>query len=319
VHIAIIGAGALGRVYGARLSERATCDVTLVVRPGRVRQEPVRIERIDGDRAVDTWSPSVMASAVPKDADVVLVAVRAEQLDASLDRLLEATSAPIAVLTPMMPQDFERLNALYGLRLRAAMAGAVAYVNESGACRYWLPRMAATLIDQLVPKPARAPPGTDESPAFVDLVRTLVASGMSARLELGVHELNPATTVSIVPAAMGIDAAGGIDPLLGDPALLRLTLDAIQEGLTLAARIGKTASWIAYFMPFVGKRMLRVGASIAKSRAPEALRYVDLHFGRKLHAQNVAMAHSVLDLAKTKGTPSDAISTLLSRLEDRSA
>jgi hypothetical protein len=68
-------------------------------------------------------------------------------------------------------------------------------------------------------------------------------------------------------------------------------------------------------MPFVGKRMLRVGAKLGKSRSPEAFAYVELHFGRKLHAQNVAMARAMVDLAKTKGTPFVATSALLARLE----
>jgi ketopantoate reductase len=310
---AIVGAGALGRVYAARLSQRSSASVTLVVRQGRVALEPVRIERVDGDRAVDTWSTPVTSATIPPDADTVIVTVRGDQLDASLDVLLDATSAPVVVLTPMMPDDFARLSARHEDRMRAGMAGAVAYVNEKGVCRYWLPRMAATLVDQT--SPASAP----ESPALVELVRALEAAGMSARLERGVHELNPATTVSITPAAMGLDAAGSIDALLDDAELLRLTLAAIGEGIELGKRIGKAAGWLTLLMPFVGKRMLKVGVSLARRSSPEAMTYVELHFGRKLHAQNVAMARAIVELARTKGTPHEATGALLARLENRRA
>jgi hypothetical protein len=308
MNVAIVGAGALGRVYAVTLAERAKIGVTLVVRPGREKSVgPVRIERVDADHAVETWQEPVTSSSVPPDADAVLVTVRAEQLDASLDRLLEGTSAPVVVLTPMMPDDFERLSARYGARVRAGMAGAVAYVNDAGACRYWLPRMAATLVDQAKGEP--------ESTALVELVHALASAGMSARFELGVHELNPATTVSITPAAMGLDAAGGIDPLLDDSELLRLTLDAIAEGVELGKRIGKSAGWLSLLMPFVGKRMLRVGVSLARKRWPESLSYVEVHFGRKLHAQNVAMGKAIVELAKKKRTSHDALESLLAKLE----
>jgi ketopantoate reductase len=310
VHVAIVGAGALGRVYGVLLSQRAACDVTFVVRPG-VTLGPVRIERVDADRAKDTWDAPRAAVGVPADADVVIVTVRAEQLDAKLDALLEGAGAPIVVLTPMLPGDFDRLKQRYGSRIRAGMAGAVAYLNASGICRYWLPALAATLIDDERPK--------GDSEVFSALVRSFEACGMKARLELGVHEQNPATTVTIAPFAMGLDAAGSVEALLGDDALLRLTLKGVEEGMALAARIGKSAGWLSSLLPYVGKRMLKIGAALVRSRWPETFSYVELHFGRKLHAQNVSMGRAVVELARAKGTPHEATLALLTRLESEGA
>jgi ketopantoate reductase len=302
VHVAIVGAGALARVYGVRLSLRARATVTLVVRPRRCDdRRPLRIERIDGDHEVDTWGEPVLAARVPEGAEVVLVTVRAEQLDAALDALLDGTKAPIVVLTPMMPGDHGRLVTKYGARLVPGMAGVVAYVNAAGDCRYWLPRSTTTLIDD----------GAARSPASQDLVGALVAAGITARLEPHVQEANLATTVAIVPAAMGIDAAGSIDALLGDAKLRDLTVGAVKEGLALSSRLGKGASFISYLTPFVGKTMLRIGASLGKSRSPEAFAYVEAHFGRKLHAQNAAMGREVIELAKSKGTPCTAMEGLL--------
>ena len=52
MHIAIIGAGALGAVYGVRLALVAKQDVTFVVRAARAQQNaPLEIQRIDGDAA----------------------------------------------------------------------------------------------------------------------------------------------------------------------------------------------------------------------------------------------------------------------------
>lgn len=307
MHLAIVGAGALARVYGARLSLRARADVTLVVRPGRCEdQRPLRIERIDGDREVDTWTDPRLASVIPEGTDVVLVTVRGDQLDASLDALLDTTGALIVILTPMMPDDSSRLTARYGTRLRAAMVGVVAYVNDAGSCRYWLPRSATTLIDST----------SGFSPALRELASALDAAGIETRLEPHVGDSNLATTVAIVPAAMGIDAAGTLDALLGDRELLDLTLGAIKEGLTLGGRIGQGASWLGVLKPFIGPRMLRIGLSLGRKSSPEAFAYVEKHFGRKLHAQNVRMGEAVIELAKIRGTPHASIIGLLERLKE---
>ncbi len=318
MHVAIVGAGALGRVYGVRLRLHGDAGVTLVVRPGHLEDRgAIRIERIDGENEVDTWEEPALATRVPDGADVVLVAVRAEQLDSSLDGLLGTTGPPIVVLTPMMPGDSSRLVARYGGRLRAAMVGVVAYTirrtspgNAAGVSRYWLPRSATTLIDD-TSEDSEAIGGAS---AMRDLVHALVTAGFRTRLESHVLDSNLATTVAIAPAAMGIDAAGSIDALLADRALRDLTVAAIKEGLALSGKVGKGASWLGYLTPFVGTTMLRIGASLGKSQAPEAFAYVEEHFGRKLHAQNVAMGRALVDLAKSRHTSSRAIESLLERL-----
>ena len=91
MHVAIIGMGALGRVYGVRLALRAACSVTFVVRTGHAAV-PLSLTRIDGDHASEALSSPTLDTRVPADADVVLVCVRAEQLDASLDAVLAGSA-----------------------------------------------------------------------------------------------------------------------------------------------------------------------------------------------------------------------------------
>jgi 2-dehydropantoate 2-reductase len=305
MHVAILGMGALGRVYGVRLATRASCQVTFIVREGRAAS-PLRLARIDGDGAKEELASPSIAHGLPEGADVLLVCVRAEQLDPAFDALVASSPAvPVIMLTPVMPHALERLMREHGDRVRVAMPGVVSYVAEGDICRYWLPRVAPTLVDA-----TPAPPD-----AVVSLVQALVLSGFDARLEKGVRDTNPATTVAFIPLAMGVDAAGGIDALLADKALRTTTLAAVSEGLALAARIGKTPTWVDLLARFAGPTMLKIGIGIARSRAPEALHYVDAHFGRKLHAQNVAMARDVVKLAEEKKTPSAALTALLRRLE----
>jgi 2-dehydropantoate 2-reductase len=293
-----------------RLAVRAKSGVTFVVKGERATDAgSLRIVRVDGDRAEDTWERPVLSNAIPHQADVVLVAVRAEQLDASLDGLVDAgPPVPVVVLTPMMPSDFVRLSRRHGDRILSAMPGVVAYIREEGTCRYWLPRVAPTLIDESRP----------ESTAILEFVTGLGAAGMSARLELGVHEANPATTVAFIPLAMAIDAAGSIDSLLADKTLRDLALRAVREGLELSRHIGQAAAWAGAFARFTGPTTLRVGVAIARNRYPEAFAYVEEHFGRKLHAQNLVMATAMVDLARAKNTPHDSLDELLVRLRKTS-
>jgi hypothetical protein len=307
MHVAIIGMGALGRVYGARLIAYGGTSVTFVGRHARANAAtaPFHITRIDGDGAKNELTPTIDVG-VPAHADVVLVCVRVEQLDDAFDRLLEAVpTVPVVMLTPMLPHDMERLTQAHGARIRAAMPGVVAYLDPQGDCRYWLPKVAPTLIDAAPPIPT----------AVAELVRALAAAGFGGKLELGVHESNPATTLSFIPLAMGVDAAGSVDQLLADRALLKIALDAVDEGLVLARRIGRTPAWLDLLTRFAGPIALKVGIGITRSRAPEALRYIDEHFGRKLHAQNVVMARAIVALADEKGTRAEALRELLARLE----
>ncbi len=306
MHVAILGAGALGRVYGARLA-KAGAAVTFVVRKEHVGSlAPIRIARIDGDRTQHVLEAPERAAAVPPSADVVLVCVRVEQVSAAA-ALLEATSAPVVVLTPLLPHDLEGLVARLGPRVFAAMPGVVAYITPDGTTRYWLPKVAPTLVDE--PRPPLA--------AVSELVRCLEASGLPARFELGVHEMDPATTVAFLPLMMGLDAAGSIDALLRDRPLLALSVAAAREGQALSKRIGRSATWAGLLTRFVGPRLLRVGVGLARRQSPEAVHYVEEHFGRKLHAQNVAMAKSMIDLAREKGTPCSSLEKLHARLVAR--
>ncbi len=303
MRVAIVGAGALGSVYGARLALRGGCDVSVVARVAR-SPSTVRLEKVD-DGDVLLWPTGEARERPPPDADVILVFVRYEQLGDVAARL-DGASAPVVVMTPMMPDDRDALTTALPGRVVAAMPSVVAYRSEAGAIRYWLPRVATTLVEE------RAHPGAE-----AELVQHLAHAGIPARLAPDVLERDVATTVSFLPLAMALDAAGSTDALLADRPLLALAIRAAAEGRALGATVGKAEAWASTLLRFVGPRTLRLGVRLARARAPEAMAYVEHHFGRKLHAQNVAMAARTIALARARGTPSAALSTLLVQLRAR--
>jgi ketopantoate reductase len=324
MRVAIVGAGALGSVYGARLGKFAGCEVSVVAR-APAPPSVVRLERVE-DGEVLRWEVPARVTAAPADADVILAFVRYEQLG-SLPERVAASSAPVVVMTPMLPVDHARLSAALPGRVLTGMPSVVSYLNkprelasglsepgsrreaglnDAGAIRYWLPGVATTFIEERQ--------GGAASGAEVDLVKRLTRAEIGAKLAPDVLTRNVATTVSFIPLAMALDAAGSIEALLDEHALLSLAFHAADEGRELGRAVGKAEAWASTLLRFVGPMTLKVGVALARSRAPEAVAYVEQHFGRKLHAQNVVMARRIVDLAVERGTPHEALRKLLERL-----
>jgi hypothetical protein len=264
----------------------------------------VRLERVE-DGEVLRWEAPARVTSAPSEADVILAFVRYEQLG-TLPERVATSAAPVVVMTPMLPADHARLSAQLGGRVITGMPSVVSYLNDAGAIRYWLPQVATTFVEEL-PGPA--------APVEADLVKRLTRAEIRAKLTPDVLTRNVATTVSFIPLAMALDAAGSTEALLDDHALLHLAFEAADEGRELGRAVGKAEAWASTLLRFVGPMTLKVGLALARSRAPEAVAYVEQHFGRKLHAQNVMMARRIIDLAVERGTPREALGRLLERLE----
>jgi 2-dehydropantoate 2-reductase len=310
MHIAVIGAGALGSVYGVRLALHGGVDVTFVVRPARVSsKEPIVIEKVRGDRR-DTLAKPTRAAVVPSDADAVLVAVGTEDLDALRDPL-GASEAPIVILTPMLPKDWARVRAAFGDRAHAAMPNVVAYARKDGVVRYWLPP-AATLIDE--PR-ADGPHVT----AVRELAGALSRARIRARLAMAVHETNPATTVCFICIGMVISLAGSATALMKDEALLSLASRACREGVRLSHRIGEPAPWARLAPAFAAPWAMHAWLKMLARVSPEGLFYAEEHFGRKLREQHRVMIGEMALLAREKGLPHAAFDEIATRFAQPSA
>lgn len=302
--IAVVGAGALGAVYGVRLAMIGAHDIAFVVREARAKKGgPLSLERIDGNEETHTLDSPRYETAIPSDADVTIVTVRQDQLNDDLVKLLAPSRAPVVILTPMFPDDFSRLVANVGPRIFPTMPSVVSY-DKNGAIRYWLPRSATTQIES-----DQAPPALDT------LAKALTASGMPAQKKKGVLSENVATMVSFMPIAFALDSAGGVDALLENDELLDLAIDCVKEARELAKKIGQPATWAGLLLRFVGGFTLKTAVALAKRSSPEAVFYVEEHFGRKLHAQNLAMARWMTNAAKTNGVDDERLRVLCNKLE----
>jgi 2-dehydropantoate 2-reductase len=300
MHVAIVGAGAIGRVLGVRLATAANVAVDFVVRPGTLATPAgVKIERVHG--AGDLLTPASFVTSIPSHADAILVCVRANQLDASLLGALKAApAAPVVVVTPMLPKTHDRVRAALGARLTSTLVNVIGYTNDAGATRYWVSRVAKMILDE-----PKAP-----DPVLSALVAALGKAGIGAAFEVGAHEVAAATTMAVLPLMFGLDVAGSLDGLLRDRAIFDKTLAAIDEARALADRCGRIAGWAVPFFRFLGPLTARAGVALARRRSREAVGFVVDHFGRPARAQNVALAAEILEVAAEKGTRHDALAAL---------
>lgn len=329
----VVGAGVLGRIYGARLAADGD-DVAFVVRPDRAAEtSPFFIEQVNADDRREVIEQPTRLTEIPENTNVILVAVRFHELAPkrtpdkaapggekarnSLDlrdilRAGGSREALVVVLTPMLKGQAEALAEASGRPIVPAMPGVAGYLNERGAVRYWIPAPTSTLIDEDAGGPA-------SRPALEALARRLSQMGLPTRMEKNVAALNAATTITFFPLIAAIDAGGGIDGVLENKELLGAVLDAAKESEALARKVGKPAAWLPLLMKFAGPFTLKPGVALAKRLFPESVRFVESHFGPKLHEQHIAMGESILELGQANAIRMPALERLLSILRRRQA
>ena len=320
MHVIVLGAGALGRIYGVRLAATGVA-VSFLVRKSRLDEShSFVVEQVNGDKRRDVIERPKRIETIPNDATVVLLTVRFDQIDRirqdpddELARLLRAGPAiPVIVMSPMLEPQLEALKRVVGQRVVSAMPGAAGYVDDvddRGVVRYWATGIAPTLLDD---------GAGDANTLFRDilevLARRLTNDGLPTRFERDVASLNAASTTAFFPLIAAIDAGHGVDGVLGDKELLETALSAAKECDALAKKIGKVAPWAQLLTRFVGPYTIKPGVALARRVAPETVRFVERHFGRKLHAQHLAMGETIRDIGQQHGLDMPHLDHLLRML-----
>lgn len=293
MNITVVGAGALGAVYGTKLAHAAR--VVFVVRDLGRAPRLIHIERVNGAPPHgDSLASPIFATEIPSNTDVIVCAVRVDQLnDALIDRLGRANK-PVVMLPPM-------LHAL-PIPTVAAMPGVIAYEpNETPherRVRYWTPKTSPTLLT-----------GLPELAALMNEVGLPAAVSENA----GVHQAT--VTISFFPILLGIAAAGGsIEAMANDKQIMKLGFAATKEARAIAQTIGDLPSWANAFFKFATPLTAKLGINLGRSRAPEAFVYLEKHFGRKLRGQNLALFRDIERLAVERAFAIGALRELAARM-----
>lgn len=114
----VVGAGALGGYFGARLLD-AGQDVTFLVRAGRaaqLKQHGLRIKSPKGDLTLAS-PPHLLSEHITEHYDVVIVGCKAYDLDATMESFAAAVGPDTAILPVLNGMShLDRLGARFGAR-----------------------------------------------------------------------------------------------------------------------------------------------------------------------------------------------------------
>lgn len=285
----------MGRVLGVRLA-RAGARVTFMAR--RPLPDPVAIERVDGGERMELAAPA-HATEMPADTGVVLVCLPREALDDALLEKLQGATVPVVWLMPLLPRTWKVIEGALGDRAVAAMLGVTAYVRQDDVVRYWLPRGAPTTFERK--------DGMDA------LLAAFERAGLPSEMAERVLGSNQAVTATFLPMAMALAHKHTIDAALGDADLLDLTLRAMDESAAYARTLGDAPEWVSLLAKFIGPRMLKIGVGLAERGAPEALHYVEEHFGTSRVRSTQMLGAELAQLCTDAGFQAGAISELASK------
>lgn len=292
MNITVVGAGALGAVYGTKLSHAAR--VVFVVRDLARAPRLIHVERVNGPPPHgDGIDAPTMATEIPGDTDFILCAVRGDQLDDALINKLAAARKPVLMLAPILHP--------ISLSTIPAMSGVIAYEPDETPherrVRFWTPKSSPTLVAG--------------APEFVELLNHVgIPAEVSSRA--AAHQIT--VTLAFFPILLGIAAAGGsIDRMANDKQIMKLGFAASKETRALAKTVGELPAWANTFFKFASPLTAKIGINLGKSKAPEAFVYLEKHFGSKLRGQNEALFRDISALAAEKGIAIDALRELMTR------
>lgn len=287
MRIAIMGAGAVGCFYGARLA-RAGNEVTFIARGERLRR--LRADGLTVVQDAGRWTAGDFAAtddpAAVGPVELVLFTTKAYSLDDAARAMRPLVGPETAVLPLLNGVDIaERVGAIVGT---APMLGGITYI----ACALdgsTTVRQGGTENRMVFGEPEG---GTSERGRRIQ--KTFQAGGVVSELTDDFPVANWGKFV-LVNCSNGVCPVTGMPmgPVLADPDTRRLFTDTLHEGVALAEASGVT-------LPAdIAERSLAICESFAPDFRPSLL--VDLERGRPLEVE--ALQGTAVRLGEKLGVP----------------
>lgn len=317
MNILLVGAGAVGQVYGRHL-QLGGANVSFLVKPkyaddvkkgftlyqlnsDRRREKPMRFEGFG--------VLTDIAEVAAKSWDAVMLCVSSTALRAmNLGELAKAAgNASIVMLQPGM-EDHAYVTSLSSPeRVVAGMISLVSYhtplpgetVKEPGTA-YWFPPLA--------PSPFSGP----DASRVRAIVDTLKRGGQPAAVQKDVPSSVVAPSAILMCFIAGLEEAGWSLNTLADGKRLSVVMQAAKESLSVAnASIGKRAPPIG---PLLQPGLAKIALKIAPGVVPFDLEtYLRVHF-TKVGDQTRFMLAQYAEHGKQKGLPVSSLESLLKQL-----
>ena len=224
MRVLVYGAGVVGSICAARMHE-AGIDVALVARGDRlaaIRDRGVLVA--EGDHGVVRSVPVPVVDSPAGDWDLILVLVRAHQVDEVLQSLTGTTGDVLFLLNwaagpgPLVEILGEN-RVLLGFPLQGGvMAGDVV--------RY----QSASRLTRLLSMPVGEPDGRT-TPRLERIIEVFGAAGFAAKAEPRIDAWLRTHAAFEVPLGLAVHAAGGPEALADDRAAVRAMVREIKRSL----------------------------------------------------------------------------------------
>lgn len=302
-NIAVLGAGPLGTLVAAQL-QRGAAEVTLVKR--RVAQ-PYEHFKLASQLFGATFAASLRCSDVlPVEVDVVIVAVRAEQLDSDLLATLRASNAKaVLVFSPLFGATLQAWReALPGLCV-GMPALAAEFSNQARTeLRYW--QVPFTFIER-GPAPAQ----------LQAVVYALRKGGAWISWVSDAEARTLANTVALFPLHVAVFRQPHLRDWIADVQLRRELAKALARALRLGRLLGPLELALVVLVWWLSSATrIALAVRLANLLTPSMCGFVERHFGAKLGLQHAALAHEIQGMAEARGVANPLSSEWMAALPE---
>ena len=310
--ILIVGAGAVGQVYGHHLAKGGT-EVGVWVRPVRraAAEKGYSVTQIPlfGARRTERFVPKFVAtnlSELPPKIDAVWLCLPTTSLDEELVRAL-ADACPGAVFVVLAPGHFvrTRIDPIVGARRAVyGIIGMISYVapldGSNDPRETSTPAGIAYHLDKTVLSGERA--GAMRDALRQGGVPVDVVADASIELEL--------SSAVLMPNIACLDLVGySFERYRSE--LASLAADATHESLTVAAAL--TGQAPPLYASFINSTTLQIGSWIAPRVTPlDVASFLRVHF-TKVRKQTELLLGSSVEEARSRGLGCEAMAEVLER------
>jgi 2-dehydropantoate 2-reductase len=319
VRVLIVGAGAVGLVYGAHLAEGGA-EVSVYVRPSRKDEASAgyTLTRVGvlGGRTSRRFVPkSVVTSAAEVAAgefEHVWVATATNALDEPwLAEVLAGCPRALVIFLQPGGDALARMEALVPeaeRRVRGAISMASWHAPLEGSRDV---RETSTPAGWAYVLPPGGPSGF-EGPRAPEVVRALRAGQCPAAIAHVTASLATGSAV-LLPHIATLETAGWSVQRMGTGEVAALAARSSREALAIACARVAIAVPLALRL-FVRPFTTRLVALLARTLAPfDVETYLRVHF-TKVHAQTMMLLAEYVRDAEARGLPHDALRTLRAKL-----
>jgi 2-dehydropantoate 2-reductase len=288
VNVVVIGGGPLGLFYACQL-QRAGATVAVMRRRVTRPTEVWRVVARFVGRSFQVELP--MITELPPSVDVVVIAVRGEQLTPQLLSLaLSSQARAVVCLTPALGKQLESWRARHPGLVSGMPAVAVEMHGET--LGYWV--APSTLIER-----------RGDNPALLEFVQTLRRAGVPTKWVPDAVSRTWANTVVLFPLHVAIFLQPEFRRWGSCPEHRLELAEAMVRARQLAQRLGSVEPALR-FVAWVLSHPVRVRVAVQLQLwlAPRLTKFLEHHFGPKLGAQHAALQRDIQALADQHGLPS---------------